>query len=53
MVGVITAVTSEITGSVVSVVVVEEPLFLLQEMIVRLKSDIRIVYKGLFNFPHS
>ena len=55
LVGVFTAVTSAITGAVVSVVVVvlsevvevvEEPLslLLLQELIVRLKRDMRIMY---------
>ena len=50
--GVVTAVTSEITGAVVSVEVDEELLFLLQEMMVRLKSDMSIMYKTLIIF-HS
>ena len=77
VVGVVTTVTSAITGAVVSVVVlsvvelssvvvsssvvvvvedelsldVEPPsLLLLQEMIVRLKRDMRIMYKTLFIF---
>ena len=62
LVGVVTAVTSAITGAVVSVVVVlsssvvvevvEEPpsLLLLQEMMMRLKRDMRIMDKTLFIF---
>ena len=55
LVGVVTTVTSEITGAVVSVEVVEvveEPPSLLllppQEMTVRLKTDMRIMYKTFF-----
>ena len=58
LVGVVTAVTSAIAGAVVSVVVVvlsvvveESPsLLLLQEMTVRLKRDMRKMYKTLFIF---
>ena len=61
LVGVVTAETSVSVGGVVSVVVVvsssvvevvEEPssLLLLQEMIVRLKREMRIMYKTLFIF---
>ena len=58
LVGVVTTVTSEITGAVVSVVVVEvveEPpsLLLLQEMTVRLKMDMRIMYKTFFHQGRS
>ena len=60
-VGVTTLTLSNILGAIVSVespvevsVAVEEPpppsLLLLQEMIVRLKRDMRIMYKTLFIF---
>ena len=53
--GDVTAVTSAITGAVVSVVVVvsaeeDELLFLAQEKTVKLKRDMRIMYKTLFIF---
>ena len=41
---VVVVLSSEVVG------VVEEPLSLLQEMIVRLKRDMRIMYKTLFIF---
>ena len=60
LLGVVTAVTSAITGAVVSVVVVVvlsvvpvaeySSLSSLQEMIVRLKRDMRIMYKTLLIF---
>ena len=54
LVGVVTAVTSAITGAVVSVVVVavaeNSSLSSLQEKTVRLKRDMRIMYKTLFIF---
>ena len=61
LVGVVTAVTSAIAGAVVSVVVVVlsvvvvvlsvvASLLLLQEMTVRLKRDMRIMYKTLLIF---
>ena len=49
MVGVVTAVTSAITGAVVSVLL-DVLLFLAQEMTVRLKRDMRIMYKTLLIF---
>ena len=54
--GVVTAVTSAITGAVVSVVVDALSSLLLQEMTVRLKRDMRIMYKIFFiffSFKHS
>ena len=48
MVGVVTTVTSAITGAVVSVV--DYSLSSLQEKMVRLKRDMRIMYKTLFIF---
>jgi len=58
LLGVVTAVTSAITGAVVSVVVVLSVVPVaeyysfssLQEMIVRLKRDMRIMFKTLFIF---
>ena len=50
LVGVVTAVTSAITGAVVSVVVDALSSILLQEKTVRLKRDMRIMYKTLFIF---
>ena len=48
--GVVTAVTSAITGAVVSVVVDALSSLLLQEMTVRLKRDMKIMYKIFFIF---
>ena len=55
LVGVVTAVTSAITGAVVSVVVVVvvDSSFSLQEKTVRLKRDMRIMYKTLFIFSFT
>ena len=58
LVGVVTTVTSAITGAVVSVVVVSSvvpvaeysSLSSLHEMMVRLRNEIRIMYKTLFIF---
>jgi hypothetical protein len=48
LVGVVTAVTSAITGAVVSVV--DSSLSSLQEMMMRLKQEIRIMNKIFFIF---
>ena len=63
LVGVVTAVTSPRVGAVVSVVVVvvvsslvvdaPSSLLLAQEMMVRLKRDMKIMYKTLFIFSFN
>ena len=53
VVGVVTAVTSAITGAVVSgelELLVDSSLSSLQEKMVKLKRDMRIMYKTLFIF---
>ena len=53
-VGVVTAVTSAITGAVVSVLeLLVDSSFSPQEMIVRLKMDMRIICKILFIFSFT